>query len=79
MQRSLVALTIFVLLLSCLPLAAQTGFGTISGTVKDATGAVIPGATVTLTNTATGVAAKADSTEVGVYYFGAVRDRKSVV
>lgn len=73
MQRSLVALTIFVLLLSCLPLAAQTGFGTISGTVKDATGAVIPGATVTLTNTATGVAAKADSTEVGVYYFGAVR------
>lgn len=32
---------------------AQSTFGTISGTVKDATGAVVPGATITLTNTGT--------------------------
>jgi len=46
-----------VLLLSallCAPhLQAQSTFGTILGTVQDASGAVIPGATVTLTNTGT--------------------------
>src|SRR5437773_7667327 len=34
-------------------LRAQTASGTISGTVKDETGAVLPGATVTITNTDT--------------------------
>ena len=56
-----------------MPIAAQTGLGTVSGTVKDATGAVLPNAAVTLTNTATGVVAKAQTSQVGVYYFGAVQ------
>jgi hypothetical protein len=34
-------------------LSAQSTFGTILGTVKDATGAVVPGATITLTNKGT--------------------------
>ena len=34
---------------------AQTGSGTIQGTVTDPTGAVVPGASVTATNIATGV------------------------
>ena len=34
---------------------AQSERGTISGTVQDATGAVVPGAKVTLTNSQTGV------------------------
>jgi len=39
----------------CLPAAAQTATGTIQGTVTDVTGAVVPGATVTIENTKTGV------------------------
>ena len=34
-------------------LQAQSTFGTILGTVKDVTGAVVPGATITLTNKGT--------------------------
>ena len=62
-----------LLVASAFPLAAQTGFGTVTGTVKDATGAVIPGATATLTNTATGVVVKGQTNGVGAYYFGSVR------
>ena len=39
-----------------LPIAAQTsGNGNITGTITDATGGVVPGATVVVTNTDTGV------------------------
>ena len=41
-----------VLLLIAVPVGAQT-LGTITGEVKDASGAIIPGATVTATNTGT--------------------------
>ncbi|MGH9800921.1 MAG: carboxypeptidase-like regulatory domain-containing protein, partial [Blastocatellia bacterium] len=34
----------------CMPATAQSTFGTITGTVTDPTGAVIPNATVLLTN-----------------------------
>jgi hypothetical protein len=36
-------LAVFVLLLSTAPLWGQTGSGGIQGTVKDASGAVLPG------------------------------------
>ncbi|HEY1217265.1 MAG TPA: carboxypeptidase-like regulatory domain-containing protein, partial [Bryobacteraceae bacterium] len=42
-----------VLLLTGTPALAQSVTGSISGTVTDPTGAVIPGATITLTNTDT--------------------------
>ena len=45
-------LSILVLAMS-LPARSQSTFGTILGNVHDASGAVIPGATVTLTNTGT--------------------------
>src|SRR5947209_5291757 len=49
-----------VLLLFPLSAYAQTGTeGSILGTVADSSGAVIPGAAVTVTNTETGVAQKA--------------------
>ena len=46
---------LFLILLTAFAasLNAQSTFGTILGTVKDATGAVVPGATVTLTNKGT--------------------------
>jgi hypothetical protein len=49
-------------------LAAQTaGQGTISGTVTDSTGAVVPGAKVIATNTATNVSSERTSSSAGLY------------
>src|SRR5712692_3203176 len=60
------------LVLTALPVAAQTGLGVVRGTVQDASKAVIPGAKVTLTNTATGVGRDSTTNADGIYYFGAV-------
>jgi Carboxypeptidase regulatory-like domain len=63
-----------VLLFSLLPiltspqiLVAQSGAGSIQGTVRDATGAVIQGAVVHVINQATGVATNSKSNSVGFY------------
>ena len=46
---------------------AQTG--QLTGTITDSTGAVVPGAQVTLINVATGISMEAASTEAGLYTF----------
>ncbi|MBV9399497.1 MAG: TonB-dependent receptor, partial [Bryobacterales bacterium] len=59
-----------VLLLVAVPLAAWGAVtGSISGTVSDASGAVIPNATVTVTNTAQGIQTKTVSDSKGFYSF----------
>jgi hypothetical protein len=60
---------VFVCLLLLLPVAAfpQAANGTITGTVTDATGAVLPGASVDVKNSATGVVFSTISTETGAY------------
>ncbi len=55
--------------LSPLPLHAQTSRGTVTGIVTDASGAAIPGATVTLTGNITRTATTNDA---GLYRFDAV-------
>jgi hypothetical protein len=58
----------FCLVLS-LSAVAQLTVGHVTGVVKDSTGAIIPGATVTLTNEGTSISAKATSTSSGDYTF----------
>ena len=56
-----------VLFLVAIPLCAQLGTGTISGTVFDQSGAVLPGANVTATNTGTRFVRQTVSSETGDY------------
>jgi hypothetical protein len=58
---------LLILLSVAATLLAQSERGTITGTVRDATGAVVPGAKVTLTNTAMGTASTAPTSESGDY------------
>jgi Carboxypeptidase regulatory-like domain len=53
--------------LSCSSALAQSGAGSIQGTVKDSTGAVVPGASVTVINQSTNVAVHTKSSAVGFY------------
>ena len=60
----------FLLLLSWLAstLSAQTtGAGTITGTITDPSGGVVPGAAVTVKNTATGSERTLTTNEAGIY------------
>ena len=52
---------------------AQQDAGAITGVIQDKSGAVIPGADVTLTNTDTGLVLKAKSNGSGIYTFSPIR------
>ena len=65
----LLAVTAFL----AVPAQAQLTVGSVTGTVVDATGAVIPGATVTLTNQATGVTREQETSSTGSFAFERVR------
>lgn len=65
--RALIAMSLLVLVLAGRPAAAQSTFGAITGLVTDSTGAVIPGATVVATNSATGVRAETVTSDTGNY------------
>src|SRR3989441_4761999 len=71
--KTLLAMTVGVLLLSARPLRAQVDTGSILGTVTDATGAVIHGATVTLTNEGTSASLSTMTGPDGSYKFTPVR------
>src|ERR1700731_3557438 len=58
---------ILILLFSACILSAQGERGTISGTVHDATGAVVAGAAVTVTNVNTGVPVTVVTNQAGEY------------
>ena len=53
----------------CLPALAQTRGGEANGTVIDSSGAVVPGASVTLTNQATNIQNTATSNNNGYFVF----------
>ena len=68
MRQLLLAL---VLCLSAGVVSAQT-FGEITGEVKDQSGAIVPGAPVTATNTAANALRSTVTNEAGIYSFPAL-------
>ncbi len=60
-------LAILALLAVGEPAAAQVSLATVTGVVADSAKAVIPGATVTITNVQTGIEAAAETNETGYY------------
>jgi hypothetical protein len=66
-------------LAASIPAMAQFETATIVGTVRDTSGAVVPGTTVTLTNTATAVASQRTTAADGSYEFFTVKDGIYVV
>src|SRR5260370_11449137 len=59
----------YACLLTAAILIAQTSTSEITGTVRDTTGAVVPGSNVTAVNEATGVTYKQTTTAAGLYAF----------
>src|SRR2546425_12365715 len=70
LQMSAIALTL--VFFASTPFFSQSNNGTISGTVADSSGAVIPGVTVTATNNATGIVTTVLSNDSGVYNFASL-------
>ena len=70
---------LFGLLLYANSAFAQFDTATVVGTVRDTTGAVIPGAKVTLTSAGTGISTVKTSTDDGNYEFSAVRPGRYLV
>ena len=56
-----------LLTLTSMQALGQSGNASLSGTVTDSAGALIPGVTITATNVATGVVSTAVSNETGTY------------
>src|SRR5262245_55439267 len=69
MRRTLLVGLTWMLL--CAPGMAQT-LGTITGEVRDTSGAVVPGAVVTVVNKATNATRTSQSNEVGLFDFPAL-------
>lgn len=71
--KNLLSFFCFVIfILSSGPTWAQIDTGSISGTVKDPSGAIVPDVHITLINDATAVKQKVDSSSTGGYVFEAV-------
>lgn len=70
--RFLSCFSLFILLIPCLAYGQSATTGMISGVVTDSSGAVLPGATVTLIQQATSVKQTATTGSDGRYVFAAV-------
>ena len=78
MKRLCLSIVPLLLLAFTLPGFAQTVTGAVRGTVTDATGAIVAGATVTATNAATGVKTVATAVGEGLATVGDPTDGKAI-
>ena len=67
------ALFVVFLLIAARPVLAQFETSSIVGTVRDTTAAVVPEATITVTNVATGISVATPTNQDGSYEFFTVR------
>src|SRR5882724_4074849 len=67
MRTRYAALGLLVVLALSAPVFGQSTYATVSGTVSDPSGAVLPGVSLTATNNATGVVSTVISNESGAY------------
>jgi hypothetical protein len=65
-SRTIVSILIFVIA-ACVSCRAQTTTGSVRGTITDPSGAIVPGAKVIVTDTATGVQTTDVSNQSGEY------------
>lgn len=66
-------MAVLILFMFCaINVYGQTGSSNITGTVRDTTGSVVPGATVTAKNEATGITSNQTTTDSGVYAFSSL-------
>ncbi len=73
MKTSTIALALLLVASLATSAAGQASFATASGTVTDATNAVIPGVSVVALDTATGVETEAVTNAAGAYNFAALQ------
>src|SRR5262245_42880324 len=68
-KKEILPIILFLMLAFSVGAAAQgvAGLGAVSGTVRDATGAIIPSATVVVSNDAKGVKREMITTEAGLF------------
>ena len=67
MNNTCIVKATLLAVVACLALYAQSDLGSITGFVKDPTGATVPNATVTVKNEATGTERRATTSESGFY------------
>src|SRR5262245_16897355 len=72
-MKTFLAILVFVSVMLSANLFAQSGNATVSGTVADASGALLPGVMMTATNTQTGVVSNVLSNEAGTYNFASLQ------
>ena len=71
-RRTSILIVTLVLLVAAMPLLAQVSRGTVTGTVTDPSGAVLSGATVSITHGGTGISRSTITNSSGIYRFDAV-------
>ncbi|MCC6588747.1 MAG: carboxypeptidase regulatory-like domain-containing protein [Bryobacterales bacterium] len=77
MLRSFASVLAASIFLFAITLFAQSPIGTIAGTVTDGSGAVVSGASVTVTNKSTGMKREITSDSLGNYSAPSLRDPKA--
>src|SRR6476659_2206449 len=78
-RGTLFALTMWMSVLMAAPAVAQVDTGTLLGTVKDQSGAVLPGATVTITHEGQGITLTTVTRADGTFIFTPIRARAYTV
>src|SRR6266498_25360 len=72
MRKNISCLTLAVLFLSATAIAQESGGATVNGTVTDPSGALIAGAKITATQTATGAQRSTQTSTAGLYSLSAL-------